>query len=47
VHAQEDDVALVAQPPEEVEHEADVAVLDGELRLVEEVDERRVRPRAP
>src|SRR4051812_10301902 len=39
VHAQEDDVAFVAQPPEEIQHEADVAVLDRELRLVEEMDE--------
>src|SRR4051794_32222794 len=37
--AQEDDVSIVAQAAEEFEDEADVAILDGKLRLVEQVAE--------
>ena len=40
MHAEEHDVALAPQALEELEHEADVAVLDRELRLVEQVHER-------
>jgi len=38
--AQQDDVSFVAQAAEELQHEADVAILDRELRLVEQMDER-------
>ena len=34
--------SVVAQAAEELQHEADVAILDRELRLVEQVDERVV-----
>ena len=44
VHAEEHQPSFAAQPAEEVEHEADVAVLGVELRLVEEVHERIVAP---
>ena len=40
MQADEHHPALVPQAAEEVEHEADVAVLRVELRLVEEVDQR-------
>ena len=46
VQADEDQPALGAQAAEEIEHEADVAVLRVELRLVEEVDQRIVASRA-
>ena len=38
VQAEEHQPALVAQLAEEIEHEADVAVLRVELRLVEQMD---------
>ena len=46
MQAHEDQPALGAQPAEEVQHEADVAVLGVELRLVEQVDQRHRRVRA-
>ena len=45
VQAYEDELALRAQLAEEVEHEADIAVLCVELRLVEEVQDRLRRRR--
>src|SRR5215213_2613663 len=45
VQADEDELALGAQLAEKVEHEADVAVLGVELRLVEEVKHRLLRRR--
>ena len=40
VQAHEHQPALAAQPAEEIQHEADVAVLGVELRLVEQVHQR-------
>src|SRR5438876_8951349 len=46
VQGQKHQSPLGAQAPEEREHEPDVAVVDVELRLVEEMHERVVLPRA-
>ena len=46
MQAQEHEPPVAPQPPEEIQHEADVAVLRVELRLVEEVHVRRRRSRA-